>query len=162
MGGVTYVQVKGPVPTDEAALHAMRKAVNPCYDIVGRCEYTHANGKTRIRYTHRLHSIEFISVKYSWAELNRWTEILNRFAVSSGNTIGIIEARIDTNNYRHFAVYLNGVTPVKQFPASALRETIVVWSDNVQEVADSLPALLPLLGIPVDAVSVVTEDGRYW
>ena len=153
-GGVNYVQVKNP-PTGKAALHALMQEINPCYDINGVCTWGGADGK---RYTKR---IEFISVKYSWEELNRWTEILNRFAVSSGNTIGIATARIGTNLDTPQAVYLNGVTPVDNFPASAIRETILIRTYDVQKVVDALPVLLPLLGIPVDAVSVVYELSRY-
>ena len=151
-GGITYVQVKNP-PTDEAGLHILRKAVNPCYDIVGHCEYTHANGKTRIRYTRRVHRIEFISVKYQIAELRRWAEILDRFALSAGNTIGITGARVYWNIRWGDAVYLNGLTASRD-PAM-LRETILVSTRDVHGTADALPVLLPLLGIPVDAVGVV-------
>ena len=121
-GGTHYVQVKNP-PTDEVGLQALRAKIDSCFKPAGEneCTWTGADGKTRTR------RIEFIPVKYHWAELRRWAETLNRFAVSSGNTIGITWAHIGTNQYWHHAVYLNGVTPVKQFPASALRETIVVW-----------------------------------
>ena len=151
-GGITYVQVKNP-PTDEAGLHILRKAVNPCYDIAGRCEYTHTNGKTRIRYTRRVHRIEFISVKYQIAELRRWAEILDRFALSAGNTLGITGARVYWNVRWGDAVYLNGLTASGD-PAM-LRETIEVSTRDVHGTVDALPVLLPLLGIPVDAVGVV-------
>ena len=144
-GGVYYVQVKSPVPTDEAGLHALRKAVNPCYDIVGRCEYREKDGSLSILYTREVHTIEFIPVKYSWAELNRWAEILNRFAVSSGNTLGITGASVDWNR--------------KYDNPETIRETIVVMVHGDHErAAEAMPELLPLLGIPVDAVGMVRRD----
>jgi hypothetical protein len=53
-------------------------------------------------------------------------------------------------------VYVNGLTPVRPDEPERKRETIVVatWGDP-RSVADALPALLPLLGIPVDAVGLV-------
>ena len=150
-GGVTYVQVKNP-PTDEAELHALRQAVNPCYDMDGVCTWTGADGITRTR------RIEFIPVKYQIAELRRWAEILDRFALSAGNTIGITGAKVGTNQRSDGAVFLNGLTPVSSGNAPALRETIVVTARDVQRVADALPVLLPLLSIPVDAVGVVAHD----
>ena len=51
---------------------------------------------------------------------------------------------------------MNGLTPVRPDEPERKRETIVVatWGDP-RSVADALPALLPLLGIPVDAVGLV-------
>ena len=43
---------------------------------------------------------------------------------------------------------------------SDIRETIGVWTTDAQRVADALPTLLPLLGIPVDAVGVVRTEWR--
>ena len=37
-GGKMYVQVKDP-PEDEAGTHRFRKAIDPCYDVAGRCVY---------------------------------------------------------------------------------------------------------------------------
>ena len=156
-GGVTYVQVKNP-PADEAELHLLRKKVNRCYDVTGRCEYVDEDGEINVRYTRGVHTIEFIPVKYQIAELRRWAEILDRFALSAGNTIGITGAKVGTNQRSDGAVFLNGLTPVSSGNAPALRETIVVTARDVQRVADALPVLLPLLSIPVDAVGVVAHD----
>ena len=156
--GTNYVQIKNP-PTDKAALHRLMQEIDPCYDIDGVCTWGGADGK---RYTNR---IEFISVKYSWEELNRWTEILNRFAVSSGNTIGITRARMGDNSYGLFAnvIYVNGMKPPpeqNQGPVtSGIRTTILLFVlGDLQRAADALPVLLPLLGIPVDAVGVIGQD----
>ena len=131
--------------------------IDTCYNFAGVCTWVGADGERR---TNR---IEFIPVKYSWAELNRWTEILNRFAVSSGNTIGIATARIGTNDDAPQSVFVNGMTPFNwdRNSASDIRETILIRTYDVQKVVDALPVLLPLLGIPVDAVGVVYELSRY-
>ena len=44
--------------------------------------------------------------------------------------------------------------------SSDIRETIGVWTTDAQRVTDALPTLLPLLGIPVDAVGVVRTEWR--
>ncbi len=154
-GGVNYVQVKN-LPTDPAALHTLRQAISPCYDMNGVCTRTGPDGQTRTK------RLEFISVKYHWEELERWAEILNRFALSAGNTIGITGARVSDNRYRATfeLIYVNGMEPAPRpgglAAPSAIRTTIQVYArGDLQGVADALPVLLPLLGIPVDAVGMV-------
>ena len=101
--------------------------------------------------------VEIIPVKYSAWELRRWATILQRFAVSAGNTIGIVNARVHWNQQGGFypQLFLNGLSSANDSPADR-RETIEVWTRGDQQVvADALPVLLPLLGIPVDAVGVV-------
>ena len=152
--GISYVQVKNP-PTDEAALLALRRAVGSCYDnAAGVCTYKDWDGRTITK------QIEFVTVKYSWEELNRWAEILNRFAVSSGNTLGITGARAHWNQDNLHAVFLHGLTrQVKYENPQLIRATIVVTvREDYERAALSMAELLPLLGIPVDAVGVVRLD----
>lgn len=99
-------------------------------------------------------------VKHSFEEYWRWATILNRFAFSSGNTLGITTAEIATN----LGSELDGdvypvpeVRPVSEFylDAEDFRTTINLWTLNLQTTVDALPELLRQLGIPVDAVGVV-------
>ena len=102
-----------------------------------------------------------IPVKYDLKELWQWTLVLDRFAVSSGNTIGITGAEVAPN------LWAPG-PPVFVFPLASLpevdhnnlpgrRETIRVGAFDAQRVANALPTLLPQLGIPIDAVGVVVQ-----
>ena len=111
--------------------------------------------------------VVIIPVKYGPGELARWVEILDRFSTSRGNTIGITGARVDTNRSGGWIdpVWpLDNLGPAKKDLAgeipSTIRETILVWSFDPQRVAPALPVLLPLLGIPVDAVGVVATEWR--
>ena len=178
-----YVQYKNP-PEDEAALNAIKELILPCYNKVGPCTWYATTTVTRIAdgvekdvtervevYSERNSASEMviIPVKYSAEELARWAEILDRFALSRGNTIGIIGAEVDFNRsggYPRSVVWpLDDLEPAGETQGgntdwSTVRETIVVWGGDAQRIADSLPVLLPLLGIPVDAVGLVTTMWR--
>ena len=177
--GKYYVQVKDP-PEDEAGLLALKKILRPCYEQLGSCTYTATttlplivNGvKTEVATSTQISIVSnfagsyenmvIIPVKYNPGESRRWVEILNRFANSPGNTIGIVRAKYDDNK-----VSTPGITPPVQFwpldtlglatSASEVRSTIRILAIDGQIVVDSLPVLLPLLGIPVDAVGLVLE-----
>ncbi len=101
-----------------------------------------------------------IPVKYDYQELWRWQLILNRFALSSGNTIGITGAVVSDNRdwYDEAVFPLSSLTVADGDAYSDFRETVHVWALDAQRVAKALPTLLPLLGIPVDAVGVI---GRF-
>ena len=111
--------------------------------------------------------VQIIPVKYDYGELWRWATILDRFALSAGNTIGIRAASASTN--------LGGFPDGTIWPQSDLqpaglgwdraantRETILVRALEAQVVADALPQLLPQLGIPVDAVGIVAPAYDGW
>ena len=150
-----YYQIKNP-PTDEAELEAIKQKLVPCYDRTGRCVFQHSDGGTRIRNNETTTTIEIIAVKYDYRDLWRWETVLDRFALSAGNTIGIIDARVRWNRNAYTVTFVNGVRGVDdQFQSADIRETIEVRAHDPQRVADALPALLPLLGIPVDAVGMV-------
>ena len=105
-----------------------------------------------------------IPVKYDLKELWQWTLVLDRFAVSEGNIIGIGGATVGPN-------LRSAGPPVVIFPLASLskvdhnnlpgrRETIRVWALDAQRVANALPTLLPQLGIPTDAVGVVLQPSN--
>ena len=158
-GGFGYYQIKNP-PTDEAGLEALKHRLSPCHDVVGPCPYTHEDGSRRIKNRTSTSTIEIVPVKYDYRDLWRWSIVLDRFALSAANTIGIIGAGVWWNQQLtgglvvYPRVFLNGLSAASG-PADK-RETIVVDTrDDQQVVVDALPVLLPLLGIPVDAVGVV-------
>ena len=170
-GGVVYYQIKDP-PEDKTELAALKEVLFPCYDRIGACNYkatttiTHiVNGvETHIATSTQVHlnsgkvtKLEVIPVKYGPGELVRWTEILDRFATSPGNTIGILGAAVGDNRPLGESNFwpLDTLGPADR--VSDIRTTIELSAHNGQLVVDSLPILLPLLGIPTDAVGVVRE-----
>ena len=99
-----------------------------------------------------------IAVKFDYKELWQWQLILNRFARSPGNTIGIEGADVGKNqNWYEQAVFLNGLVEAAYDDHGDYRETVHVWALDAERVVKALPTLLPLLGIPVDAVGVVGQ-----
>ena len=181
--GEAYFQIKDP-PEDAAELAALKEILFPCYDKVGTCTYTATTterhvvdgvetyiattsqvlSSTRTRVT----KVEIVPVKYGPGELLRWVEILNRFALSTGNTIGLYEATIDNNKenkgFKNVVFTSAGPGPAKttkdgRYDLSKVRTTILLAGFDAHRIANALPILLPLLGIPVDAVGVV---GTFW
>ncbi len=151
-GDKAYVQVKAP-PGQEANATAAKEAV--------------------IRQNRRLNddNVVIIPVKYDYEEYWRWSVILDRFAVSSGNTIGILWSRVRENWESYHTTGGEAVYPLPEVPETVLRPelggvahpedyrtTLHVMTYELQRTVDALPVLLPLLGIPVDAVGVVIES----
>ena len=106
--------------------------------------------------------MEIFPVEWDYEDLWRWAIVLERFSRSAANTIGIIGAGVWWNqDYSagtvvYPRVFLNGLSGVYRYQPADIRETIIVRTlGDQQVVADALPVLLPLLGIPVDAVGVV-------
>ena len=144
--GIPYIQVRVPptLPTDAAKLEAFKRTLVPDY---AQDWYD---------------ALVFIPVKYDLGQMWRWSVILNRFALAAGNTIGITQAFVgsNTDSYGDYTVFLSGYTDwggsfFEDVPN--IRHTVVLETVNVQAVVDAVPELLPLLGIPVDAVGVVVE-----
>ena len=118
--------------------------------------------------------IEIIPVKYNWTELSQWATILDRFAHSRGNTIGITLAEVGSNNdgaeIEPVVWPLASLGPpgllrdedgnTAGYNPTEIRTTIVVVAIDAQRAADALPILLPQLGIPVDAVGLVVTSSR--
>ena len=92
------------------------------------------------------------AVGHDFGDLHRWLTIINRFARSDGNAIGILGVEIlpiDVPVSR--GKIARTVEPAGYWNQLTLRvETIDLGST-----VDTLPLLLPQLGIPVDAVGLV-------
>ena len=110
----------------------------------------------------------FIPVKYSYLELWRWAVLLDRFAQSRSNDIGIKRATVGHNTkvaFRdsHFlpaaGLALVENTDVLENLAK-VRTTIQIWSFDPQKTIKALPQLLSPLGIPEDAVGVVVDGNE--
>ena len=115
--------------------------------------------------------VEIIPVKYNYADLRRYETILNRFASSRGNTVGIVDAQL-SDNTRFYggdtALWTpNGPGPAEEdeqgyYNAATIRSTILVRALDTQKAFNALPQLLPTLGIPLEAVGAVhwADPGR--
>ena len=151
-GGTMYVQIKD-APTDEAELEALKEKIFPGQGRTGPYRYTR-DGETRSGNRKTAITVKIIPVKYSYEELWQWATILERFALSAGNTVGVARASVGhTGMLRGALRPLDGVSRTSS-PADH-RETIVVWTTDPEGLVDALPVLLPQLGIPVDAVGIV-------
>ena len=111
-------------------------------------------------------NVVIIPVKYDFEELWRWQLVLNRFAASSGNTIGIVQAGVGLNKgaYRGGVVYpLTSVPQARKdhstgfLDKATLRHTVRVYTLDLEKTVGALPQLLPQLNIPVDAVGLVAQ-----
>ena len=139
-----YVQIKDP-PEDESELKALKDRLVPTWQEDGL-------------------EITLVPVKYDFEDLWRWSVILNRFAVSPGNTAGIIGGKVTFNHQMYGSlvtlpiVWLNGVEPVRWGDKITYRTILMVWAVDEEHAAAAMPELLPALGIPADAVSLVAHD----
>ena len=112
----------------------------------------------------RLRDAVITPVKYSYEELWRWQLLLERFAVSSGNTIGITGADVVTNVTDYWVadniIYLlSELQEADRNSFADFRETIAVYtSHDADQVTSLLPILLPQLGIPGDAVGILMQS----
>ena len=164
-----YIQIKDP-PQDEADLEALRNNLKErlwaCGGRKGPCTFVE-DGRTVYMENPFPHELEIVPVKYSFEDLWRWAIVLDRFAHSAGNTVGVTQARVDINFLLpepDYIVYpLAGLQSVGDGPErnAHLRETIRVDGLDPDLLVAALPTLLPQLGIPVDAVGIVGHDERY-
>lgn len=175
--GNKYIEYIDP-PEDAAQALALKKIIDPCYGVSwGVCEWTatatfRESETTYVAITMKkatsvtepdYDDIVLIPVKHNWGELRRWVEILNRFALSTSNTIGLYEATIDDNiGAKEFGVVFTSAGPGParmtkdgRYDLSKVRTTILLVGFDPRRLANALPTLLPLLGIPTDAVGVV-------
>ena len=135
------MQIKGTlIPEGEGEREALKQKLLPGYD-----EFPYSL------------EIELVPVKYDYGQLWRWATILDRFAVSSGNTIGILGGRVSTNRYGigDKVFPLDSLELADALDSSTVRDTVAIDALDAGLVAEALPELLPLLGIPVDAVGVI-------
>lgn len=175
--GNKYIEYIDP-PEDAAQAIALKKIIDPCYGVSwGVCEWTatatfRESETTYVARTMKkatsvtepdYDDIVLIPVKHNRGELRRWVEILNRFALSTSNTVGLYEATIDDNkDAKEFEVVFTSAGPGParmtedgRYDLSKVRTTILLVGFNAHRLANALPTLLPLLGIPTDAVGVV-------
>ena len=107
-------------------------------------------------------NVEIIPVNHDYEELWRWSIILDRFARSSGNTLGITSAQLGYNINRYAG------EPAVVWPLNDIQEahdnrpewrTIIhLQTLDVPGTAAALPQLLSQLSIPVDAVGLIVEE----
>ena len=159
--GVTdYVQIKD-LPEDEATLEALRNTLKerlyPCGGRVGPCTYVE-DGRTWNTENTVPVELEVVPVKYSYEELRRWAIVLDRFANSEGNTVGILGSWVDTNS-SPWVVYPLTDLQFAEHEAN-YRTTVLVLALDENLLIAALPTLLPQLRIPVDAVGMVSRDSR--
>ena len=142
---VIYVQLTTAIPVDETELEALKQRVAPGYQILD-------------------YRVEFVPVRYNFGQLWRWSVILDRFALSAANTIGIEKGRVRTNIGDNDSsadpelMWLNGVRPsggdyTWNWPA--VRNILAVDALIPSVAIEAFPRLLPALGIPLDAVGLV-------
>ena len=150
-----YIQVKSP-PAEEEALEALKDQLFP----------------PELWAKYGVGEVVIIPVKYDFGELWRWSVLLNRFAVSAGNTVGITAGRVVLNTpdaykgpAREPVVWLNNeLEPARVNDSrsalnwATVREVVMVWAFDPDLAASALPELLPKLGIPLDAVAFVGHD----
>ena len=141
-GSPLYIQVKSP-PADGAALEALKGQLVP-----PRLKANYEAGKLKV---------VIIPVKYDFWELWRWSVILDRFAVSAGNTVGITAGRVVMNTpdaykgpAREPVVWLNDeIEPARLNDSrsalnwATVREVVMVWAFDPDLAAPALPELLP-------------------
>ena len=106
-------------------------------------------------------NVEIIPVSHDYEELWRWSTILDRFAHSSGNTLGITSARLGYNINR-YAGEPTVVWPLDDIQEaydnrSEWRTIIHLETVDVPGTAAALPQLLRQLSIPADAVGLIHE-----
>ena len=150
-GAQVYIQIKAP-PGEEGNLEKSRDALIQ--------KYGFQDGET----------LTVIPVNYDFEEMRRWAVVLNRFAASPGNTIGLQNAVVSANvpSYVEGTVWpVEGFEPVpralkpgEDYP-SYTRNTVVVGAYDAPRMAQVFPGLLTQLGIPVDAVGIIAQVGQY-
>ena len=108
-------------------------------------------------------NLVIVPVNHDYQDLSHYAELLDRFALSAGNTVGITGAKIYVNRagpYQGPVIYpLTELPPVERGDLAGLRETTYLETIDLQGTVDALPQLLPQLGIPVDAVGMVVQRG---
>ena len=87
------------------------------------------------------------------------------FCAVRGNTVGIVGAYVRTNSLAYGGwdhAFLSGQRERVSEDQSTIRDILMVSGVDAQAVADALPALLPLLGIPANAVGMVYTGDEDW
>ena len=113
-------------------------------------------------------NVEVIPVSYGFGDLWRSFIVLNRFADSSGNTVGIQSANIYRNweNYDGESVFPSPSIPEVGYTEggyripSQERTTIHLFTHDLDRTVAALPTLLPQLGLKEETVGVVIQVVR--
>ncbi len=138
----TYFQIKAPTGANDPSISAARTEI--VADRYGIAE------------------ADFIAIpaNYDYADLWRWEQILERFVLSAGNTIGLSGAEVSDNTASPpDAVYPTSyVVEFRDDVPTLFRSTIAVVTRNPDLTVAALPQLLWQLGIPVEAVGIVVES----
>ena len=151
-GGTSFFHITSPIPTDQEELAALKQRL------------------TESPYPEPGRNIEIIPVKYDFGQLWKWIKILEKFALSDANTTGITFVELITNyhfpdaaNWLVPPLWVGGMRPIdynEYEHRHALRNILMVAATDAYGTADALPHLLPLLGIPVDAVGLILWHDR--
>ena len=156
--GTLYIHIKAPEGFEPGSDAARQELLR----LYPRYSPTRRTGEPVAR--------EVVATKYSYAELMRYALILDQFARSSGNTIGITFAVTDINRplnqiYVKSMYLVPGLEDVNYFDLDSdygrqIRDFVDIHSghDDLERIADALPTLLRQLGIPEDAVGRIV----YW
>ena len=152
-GSEIYVEVKATSGEEERAVADARAAIVEFFQL------DHDQAQLVI----------VIPVRHSYEDLWRYRMILDRFAVSAGNSVGILRSRISDTTVSaaatsRIAFPVPGIEQVLRdengvFDQSRNRATLWLWTADFDSTLASLDRLLPQLGIPTDAVGVVIEAG---
>ena len=100
----------------------------------------------------------FIPVKYGFEDYWRWYVLLDRFAKSSGNTIGLRSVLVGVNGMNFADAMHTEAGPGAPIVPADARTTMILWAYDKDVAAAALPTLLPQLGIPLDAVGMVATS----
>ena len=167
-GDTIYVQTTTPIPEDPVELEALKQRVVPGYEKIP-LGWSYRN---IVRGPRTSFKIEVIPAKYNFGQLWRWSIILDRFALSAANTIGIKwgfvtdNAADDDGRYPE-RTYINGVQPSGGTSSTwnwdRVRTILAVETLDPAATIAAFPTLLPALGIPLDAIGLVERaDDRPW
>ena len=134
-------QMTAPIPDDDVELEALKQQVAPDYATHGWEVHIHR-------------------VPYDFGQLWRWKVILDRFAFSAANTVGIVGGQVGLNTEAFSGLFggslwVNGFEPVWAEDLADLRTILIAWTVDPESTAAALPDLLPQLGIGIDSVGLV-------
>ena len=139
----TYFQIKAPAGADDPAIAAARTAIVAAGYGISESDFI------------------AIPVNYDYADLWRWAQILERFTLSAGNTIGMTIAHVGDNigwNDARTVYPASDVVDYEPGSPELVRTTIAVGTRELERTVAALPRLLGQLGIPAEAVGLVVEN----
>ena len=98
------------------------------------------------------------AIDHNFSDLWKWMALLNKFAYSSANSVGIDYAFITVNQTPPSSdtiIPASGPGLAPDDAPNSLRTTIAIGTYDLSGTVAALPQLLPALGIPVSAVGIV-------